>query len=376
MEIKTMNMEQLNERLAAIKTELETAENIAELSAEVDAINERKAELEASAEQRKATIEKIVAGEPEATPIITPNKETPKMERTFAVDSAEYREAWLKNLMGRELDAEERGAMTASSAIPTQTLNEVVAAFDRNPLLSRVDMTHFPSYVKIPVESTANAASWTGTAQDSEDALGYIELNAYQLIKTIEIQADVNAMSIPAFEQYLVSRLINKIENALEIAIISGDGSSKATGIAQTISTATGTFTSTAVTKKDLLTIMGKLPGQFQRNACWIMPAKVFYDEVMNISTHDSFVNVNDGFNMKLFGKDVIIENNATISSVDNIFYGDLKHYRLNLAEGIKVDKDSSVGFRSNSQVYRAVCLADGKLDLAKAFVRYTRSTN
>jgi len=373
MEIKEMNMEQLNERLSAIKAELDTAENIAELSAEVDAINERKAELEQMAETRQATIEKIVANEVEATPIKTFEENT-VMERNFAIDSVEYRNAWLKNLMGVELDAEERGAVTATAAIPTQTLNEVVAVFEKNPVLARVDMTHFPSYVKIPVETTANAASWTSTASDSEDALGYVELNAYQLIKTVEVPADVNAMSVPAFEQYLVARLANKIEVALQKAVMSGDGSSKAKGISATISTATGTFTSTGVKKSELLTIMGKLGGNFQANACWIMPAKVFYSEVMNIADHNSFVNINDGFTYKLFGKDVIITDDAVISSTDNIFYGDLGYYKLNVAEGIKVDKDGSVGFRSNSQVYRAVALADGKLALADAFVRYTRA--
>lgn len=296
-------------------------------------------------------------------------------ERKFTIDSAEYRSAWLKNLMGKALDEEERTAVTATSAIPTATLNEIVAKFDGDALLGKIDMMHFPSYVKIPVESSSADASWTTTSEDSADSLSYISLNAYQLIKTVEVPADVNAMSISAFETYLVDRLYNKIRAALKAAVISGDGNSKATGISQTLSTATGTFTKAAVTKKDLLHIMGSLDSAYQANATWIMPAAVFYDEVMALSDHNSFVNINNGFETKLFGHDVLLEAGAVISSTDNIMYGDLKHYRMNLAEGIKLDKDGSVGFRSNSQVYRAVCLADGKLDMSAAFVRYTRAT-
>jgi len=121
---------------------------------------------------------------------------------------------------------------------------------------------------------------------------------------------------------------------------------------------------------------MGSLPADYQNGACWIMPASVFYGEVMNISNSDSFLNVNNGFDAKLFGKDVVIDDNTIVSSKDNILYGNPKAYHMNMGESIDVAKDMSVGFRSNSAVYRAVCLADGDLDNTAAFVRYTRATS
>ena len=68
-------------------------------------------------------------------------------------------------------------------------------------------------------------------------------------------------------------------------------------------------------------------------------------------------------------------DDNAKVSTKDAILYGQPKAYHMNLGEGVKVDKDMSVGFRSNSAVYRGVCLADGNLDNAGAFVKYTRAT-
>ena len=114
----------------------------------------------------------------------------------------------------------------------------------------------------------------------------------------------------------------------------------------------------------------------YHENAVWVMPAKVFFGEVMNLSNSDSFVNLNNGFAMLLLGKPVILTDDAVISQNDTILFGDPRHYRLNLAEGINVARDASVGFRSNSMVYRAVCQADGKLDLADAFVRYDRAAS
>ena len=80
------------------------------------------------------------------------------MERTFAVDTMEYREAFLKNLMGMELDVEERAAVSASAAIPTETMNLIVSAFEQSPLLRRVTILNIPGNVTIPKEKTVNDA--------------------------------------------------------------------------------------------------------------------------------------------------------------------------------------------------------------------------
>ena len=376
MEIREMNMEQLEERLSQIATEKDAeGANLDALMEEVGAINERKAELNAQIEERNAKAEAI-AKATEPTTVVREFKENEKMERTFDVDSVEYRNAWLKNLMGKELDAEERTAITGTDAIPTETLNKIIVKLEENPLLGKIDLMQIPGYVKIPVYATNNDASWTDSSTDSQDVIGNITLTPYQLIKTIEVPATVDKMSISAFEAYIVKALANKIESALQKAVIAGTGSSQPEGIITKVTTSVETFTKAAVTKKDLLGIMGGLGASYQNGACWIMPASVFFDEVMNITNHDTFTSVNEGFSYKLFGKDVVLDDNCTVSSVDNILYGNPQCYHMNLGEGIKVDKDMSVGFRSNSAVYRAVCLADGELESEAAFIRATRATS
>ena len=375
MKFKEMTIEQLEARKADIAAEVENEDaDLNALEEEARAIN---AELEArkAAAAQRAEIRKAVA---HGTGTVVEKFEEKKEERKmYDISSKEYRNAWLADKMGREISAEERTAISAASAvIPTITLNEIEAKVENNDILRRVNLMNIPGYVKIPVEDTINDASWTTTATDSADTLGYVSLAAYQLIKTVEVSADVAKMSIDAFEAYLVDQLARKIESALQKAVLVGGGStsSQPTGIYTTVSTATGVFTKAAVTKKDLLGIMAALGSQYHENACWIMPAKVFYGEVMALSNSDSFANINNGFGMVLFGKPVLLNENTIISSNDTILFGDLRHYRMNLGEGITVDRDASVGFRSNSTVYRAVCQADGKLDLADSFVRYDRS--
>ena len=375
MELKEMTVEQLEERKSAIGAELDNeGADLDALENEVRAIN---AELEArkEAEAKKAEVREAVAlGEGEV--IKTFVEEKRNMEKNFSVDSVEYRDAWLKELMGKELTAEERAAITGTDAIPTETLNKIINVLKENALLGKIDMMQIPGYVKIPIYATNNDATWTDSSTDSQDVIGSITLQPKQLIKTIEVPATVDKMSISAFERYITEALANKIESALQKAVIAGTGTTEPVGIITAATSKTGKFTKAAVTKADLLAEMGDLPSEYQNGACWIMPSKVFFSEVMAIADHNDFTNVNNGFTYKLFGKDVVFDDNAKVSTQDAILYGQPKAYHVNLGEGIRVDKDMSVGFRNNSAVYRGVCLADGNLDNSNAFVKYTRSTS
>ena len=371
MELSNMTMEDVLARLKELDDIVKGAKTPEEIDAAAEekrALLDRQKELK-DLEERKKGAEDLGSGK-------ASGKTTEK--RGENMEQKEYREAWLRNLMGKEITPEQRAAVTGEAAvIPTETLNKMIVRIQENPLLGKVDLIQIPGYVRIPIYSTNGAASWTATASDSGDAFTYIDLTPYQLIKTINVPSTINEMSIDAFEDYVAKAMGNQIEIALQKAVLTGDGSSKATGIATVCSTVAGTFTKAGMTKKDLLTIMGKLPADYQNGACWIMPAKVFYGEVMNIADHNTFASINAGFDIKLLGHDVVLadEVDATQLTNDTVFYGNPKAYHLNIGSNIKFDKDFSTEFRSNNVVYRAVALADGKLDNAAAFVRYWRST-
>lgn len=375
-----MTLEQIQARLAEIAGLIDTAtgDDLTKLEDEARTLNEQLNTLRGEAQRRQALRDSVARGASgTAIPGATAEPRTPAAER-FAVDSDEYRSAWLRNLQGRELTDQERTAVTASAAIPTQTMNEIVHRLEDSPLLREIDMTFIPGNVSWPVETTANAASWVamGTAAtDSADALTAVTLSAYKLIKTVEITADVEGMSIDAFEAWLVSRLANKIELAADAAVLTGTGSSQPTGILTTISTATGTFTKAGMTYTDLMTIMGSLGTVYRRNAIFIVPSALFYSDIIGMKGTDNRpVLVMDPTApevYRLLGHKVIIDDNVT---ANNVLFGDAKMYKWNWAKSPTVEADDSVGFRTGSRVYRAMGLADGKLAVSAAFVRYTRA--
>ncbi len=376
-----MNLEEILARLSAIAQEAETAagERLTELENEQRTLMERADAIRGEAQRRQALRETVARGlAGMGVPNATHESEPPA--RTFGPDTAEYRSAWLKKLMGIELTTQERTAVTASSAIPTQTMNEIVHRLQASPLLSEIDMTYIPGNVSWPVENSINNAGWvamSSAATDAADTLTYISLSAYKLIKTVEITADVQHMSIDAFESWLVARLANKIELTADAAVLTGTGSGQPTGILTTISSATGTFTKAGMTYTNLMTIMGALGTVYRRNAIFILPSALFYSDIVGMKdTAGRPVLVLDPTApevYRLLGHKVVIDDNVT---ADNILFGDGKMYKWNWAKSPTVEADDSVGFRTGSRVYRAMALADGKLAVSTAFVRYTRATS
>lgn len=376
-------MREIETRLAEIRTAVEAPD------ADLDALEEESRSLTTEYETLAAQNEeaerrnKILEG---AKRIGTVTRRfadpgTPE-ERTYGVDTPEYRSAYLRNLQGRELSAEERAAVTATKAIPTQTLNVIIGRLSENPLINAVDVMHIPGNVSIPVSATETPANWvemSAAATDGADALKSVELAAYKLIKTVEITADVDAMAIDAFESWLTAQLAHKIGAALDLAILAGTGSGQATGISKTISTKTGQFTKAGMKYKELLSIIAALPTEYAKNATFVMSRKVFYTDVLGMETEsgDKIVvaDAQSPAKFNIMGYPVILDDNATISTVDNVFFGDLKEYKLNFAKAPEVERNDSVGFRSGSAVYRAMALADGKLADEKAIVRFERAS-
>ena len=377
-----MTIDEINTRLAAIADEADnaTGDALTALETEAKGLTEKRQKLLGEVQKRQQLRNDIAAGKITGQ-IVEKKEEDKKMEnRTFDVGSAEYREAYLLNLQGRELTAEQRAAVSASAAIPTQTLNRIEAYLEESPILSRVDMTYIPGNVTIPVEGTNADASWVamGTAAtDSADSITSISLAAYKLIKTVEITADVEAMAIDAFETWLVGSLAAKIEKALDAAVFNGTGTNQATGICTTISSATGTFTKAKAKYSDLIAIIASLPSGPARNATFVMRRKLFFTDVLGIGTPSGepicHTDLESPAKYNILGYPVILDDNVP---ADTMLFGDLKAYKLNIAKAPQVTSDDSVAFRSGSRVYRAMALADGKLAISSAFVKYTRATS
>ena len=371
-------LNEIETRLSAIAQELEKDDaDVEALERETRALKEEKDAIVQDAERRRRLREQIAAG---GGRVVRTFGEEGREERTYGVETPEYRSAWLRNLQGLELTVEERAAVTASAAIPTQTMNKIIHRLELTPLIQAVDVTYIPGNVTYPIEKTVNAVSWVemGTAAtDSADAIDSITLGAYKLIKTVEITADVKAMAIDAFEDWLVARLGNKLSVAVCAAIAAGTGSNQATGLTKTGEiTNTGTFTAAGMTYKDLMKIIAAVPTQYLPNASFAMPRALFYSDLLGMVDAQNrpivVADVQSPAKFNILGYPVILEDGFP---KDNLVFGDLKEgYKFNFAMAPEVRSDESVGFRTGSTVYRVMALADGKPADKNALALFTRA--
>ena len=376
MDFREMTIEELTERRAAIAAELDAPDaDLDALETEARAIKE---ELEArqEAEAKRAEIRDAVAGgagEDLPVPEITNIKEERK--EMFSVDSVEYRDAWTKKIVGRELTEEERSALSSAGAvIPTMTVNAVWDKLIKPArLLSKVDVTQFPNYVRYPVATTnGDAASSTvgATITESSDVIGYVDLVPQEYVKLLTVGADIEHMAIPAVHDWIVDNLVGKIREKMNKDILVGSNSGAFKGITASVN-ANGTALPGTVTKASVLKIMATLNAEYHEGAIWIMTPKMFYENILTLTQLNDYI-INDGFDYRLFGHEVVLMSEALVSSKETIFFGDPKAYKVNIFKPLEV-KPFETATTTNVQ-FRGACLADGELIDTSAFVRFAQT--
>ena len=293
----------------------------------------------------------------------------------FKVDSIEYRDAWTKKIIGRELNEEERAALGAAGAvIPTMTIN---AVWDKltgpADLLGKVDVSQFPTYVRFPKATTKAAATGQavgGTITESSDVIGYIDLIPNEYVKLLTVGADIDHMAVSAVHDWIVNNLVESIRAEINKDIVVGTGTNELKGILASVA-ADSTAIPATVTKASLLKIMGALGSNYQGGAVWIMTPAMFYENVMTLTQLNDYI-INDGFNFKLFGHDVVLMSELLVSTKETILYGDPKAYKLNVFKALEV-KPFETATTTNIQ-FRGATMADGELIDAAAFVRFAQA--
>lgn len=376
MDFTTMTVEELEARRVQIGVEVEQdGADLDALEAEIKGI---KAELDARRANaaKQAEIRKTVAEGAGVVVDEIPQAPIPQEERTmFKRDSVEYRDAWTKHIIGRELNEEERAALTSAGAvIPTMTVN---AVWDKltgpAELLGKVDVSQFPTYVRFPKATTKGAATAHavgGTITESSDVIGYVDLIPNEYVKLLTVGADIDHMAISAVHDWIVNNLVDSIRAEINADIVVGTGTNELKGILTSV-TANSTAIPATVTKASLLKIMGTLGSNYQNGAIWIMTPAMFYENVMSIAALNDYV-INDGFSFKLFGHDVVLMSQLLVSTKETILYGDPKAYKLNIFKALEV-KPFETATTTNIQ-FRGATMADGELIDAAAFVRFAQA--
>lgn len=267
-----MRLEEIEARVAAIRTECEAdGADLTALNSELDALlEERKAILEA-AEQRKALLDKADIN---GSIIQRKNEDKPMEERIFTVEDKEYRDAWVKQLQGKDLsDLEQRAIVASGAAVPTSVAQQFFAAAQKNaPMLSEITLLHAAGNLKIGVQS-ANDSTSTHTENQSisasNSAIGYVELGGKEFFSLITISEAAEKMSIDAFTTWIVDILAADLAAGIENYI----WNNATNGIAAITYTADTNMIKNSAGPKyaDLCKIVALLPARYDAGANGIL---------------------------------------------------------------------------------------------------------
>ena len=374
-------LEEINARKAEMRSLIDAeGTDLNALNEELEQLKKEEAELR----EKVNLAEKMKAD----TIVVEERKDDKKMEnKVFTVESQEYRNAFLKDLMGQKLnEVEERALTTASSsagaAVPTSTMNAIIDKIAQTSVLfNKISVSYIAGNVSFVVANAKNDAAFKVEGADgvpADDTVVNVNLAGYELIKLVELSAATKAMTIDAFEAYIVAEIGRKMAIALENAILNGTGSGQPTGLlASGQVTTVGTFTKTAMTYKDLVGMLAKLPTMYHQNAELVMSRELFFNEVIGMTTTAGepvvVQNPQEPMKFNVLGYPVIIDD---YMPKDTILLGDFSYYKMNFSQSPTIESDRSVGFKSGKTTYRGLAVVDGKLALNEAFVKYTRASS
>ena len=233
-EVMILDMEGCEERAAKIAEETRDAseEILAELSAELDMIEERKNIIKAEAEEKRAAMEAVLEGEGEVI------EEVKEEERTMTDvkeirKSPEYLDAWVENLKGRASEEQRtlltEGADGGTIAVPQYVEDRIQTAWESNEIVRRAKKSYFKGILKVGYEDSAEGAipHQEGTAAISEEALvvDFVELVPMTLKKMVKYSTEVLDMKGEAFVDYIVDEIEYQIAKTAGDALVKGSGS-------------------------------------------------------------------------------------------------------------------------------------------------------
>ena len=244
MEIKDMTVEQLEERKAAIATEIESPDaDLDALEAEARSIKEE-IELRKAEEAKRNEIRNAVAmGEGVVERKLEVKENKPMTELEIRA-SKEYVDAFA-NYIKTGKDEECRALLTtnASGVVPVPVLVDdiVRTAWERNEFTARLRKTFFRGNLKVAFELSADPAyvHTEGTTAPTEESLtlGIVEMIPANIKKWITISDEAITMGGEAFLRYVYEELTYQIIKKLvalcvaDVVGASASNSSSAVGV-------------------------------------------------------------------------------------------------------------------------------------------------
>lgn len=341
-------------------------------NADIEAIDSRLGAL-LDAEKRTADIEAALA---KYGPVEAPAAAAPTVED-------ELRALGRGELRSVEVPAERRDLTKGSATAGGNTVPTTFGAFwehmiEVSAILqagATVLNTASGESLEIPVSTAHSSAaliSEGGTLTESDPAFAKRTLGAYKFAHSVQVSSEL--LSDTGFDLlgYLARQSGRAVGNALGADLVTGNGSSKPSGIVQTATTGvTGATTSASgtFTADELIDLYYSVIAPYRNStSCAWMMRDATLARVRKLKDSQNQYLWQPGLQVGapdiLLGKPVYTDPNvaAVATSAKSVIFGDISAYYVRIAGGIRFERSDDFAFQSDLVTFRAIVRGDGIL--------------
>lgn len=366
-------IEEIEARLSAIAGELENdGADIDALETEVRSLKAEKEQMMQAAEKRNKLKAEVAAGAVgSVVRRFAPDKPE---ERAYGADSREYRNAFLKDLLGQEMTKEERAAFVhmttnTSAVLPTTMLNTIWdLVSQRHAIMGDITIYRTGTILEV-VKHTAIAQGAAKTVaentanDDEQNTFVKVTLSGKDFSKHVDISYAMERMSIDALERYLIDEISASLGDALADDVIAQIGTDMTSG------NKVNSAANDTLTFKELAALFGKLK-RVGAVSVYATRATIYNYLVGMVDTTGRPIfqpSAQAGQEGVILGAQIKVED----SVADNvILIGDARRVVYNMVQDIMIESDKDI--KKHVTTYSGYARGSGALIDPDSFAQLT----
>ncbi|MDY5929298.1 MAG: phage major capsid protein [Candidatus Onthovivens sp.] len=289
-------------------------------------------------------------------------------------NTIEYRKAFKDLILTRKaipvelrVDANTKTSDVAS-VIPTELVAKIIEKMEESGMILReITRTAIAGGVVVPTSAVKPVATWVAEGSGSDrqkKSTGKISFSYFKLRCEISMSLEVSTMALDVFESKFVENVAIAMVQAIEKAIINGNGSTQPKGILKETPASTVTLKA-KLDYADLVAVESAIPVEYENTAKWCLTKANFLKLMGMVDTNGQpIARVNYGVSGKpertLLGREVIIVPYATEIGDNFGFVFNFADYLLNTIYDLGIaTKDD---WDTEDKLAKAVMSADGKV--------------
>lgn len=366
-------IEEIENRMAAIADELENdGVDIDALEAEVRSLNAEKKQIMETAEKRNKLKAEVAGGE--AGSVVRRFASDGMEERAYGSDSKEYRNAFLKDLLGQEMTREERAAFVhmttnTSAVLPTTMLDQIWdLVSQRHAIMGDITIYRTGTILEVVkhtaiVQGAAKTVAENTANDDEQNTFVKVTLSGKDFSKHVDISYSMERMSIDALEQYLINEISAGLGDAMADDVIAQIGTDMASG------NKVNSAADNTLTFKELAALFGKLK-RVGAVTVYATRATIYNYLVGMVDTTGRPIfqpSAQAGQEGAILGAQIKVED----SVADNvILIGDARRVVYNMVQDIMIESDKDI--KKHVTTYSGYARGSGALIDPDSFAQLT----